>query len=279
MREQSLLLCWGDGANGKTTLLNAIMDCIGTDFAGYAPVELLMATRGDQHPTLLADLFGKRLVVAAETEQGRRLNESRLKMLTGGEKIKARRMHENFWEFAPSHKLVLVTNHKPEVKGQDHAIWRRLRLVPFTARFIDPSEHPGQEIPERSRIDRDLPAKLAAEREGILAWLVDGCLAWQRNGLKAPSIVGKATAEYRGAQDVIQEFLEECCTTGTTDFRVRASAIYGRYTAWTKARGEEQLTQTRFGEALTEKGFTRQKSNGIWYLGVALAQDEFGTVE
>ena len=176
-------------------------------------------------------------------------------------------------------KLVLVTNHKPEVKGTDHAIWRRLRLIPFTTQFIDPNEHPGRDIPRHLQIDRELPAKLAAEREGILNWLVKGCLKWQRDGLKTPAAVTVATAEYKASQDIVQDFLTECCVTGTADFRCRASEIYSKYVIWSRSRGEEPMTQTRFGEALSDKGYQRTKSNGIWYLGVALSHEDVGTVE
>jgi putative DNA primase/helicase len=275
VREQALLLCWGGGANGKTTLLNAIVETLGTDYAGYAPVELLMETRGDQHPTLLADLFGKRFVIAAETEQGRRLNEGRLKVLTGGERIKARRMREDFWEFDPTHKLILVTNHKPEVRGTDHAIWRRLRLVPFKVQFLDPDapENAGRIILDDLRIDRGLPEALRAEREGILAWLVQGCLAWQRDGLRTPAMVHAATAEYRADQDIVGAFVAECCVTGGADYRCRSADLYARFGHWSKAAGEDPMTKKRFGDALTERGIERFQSNGWWYRGLALAQD------
>jgi putative DNA primase/helicase len=272
VREQALPIWWGAGANGKTTLLNAILETIGTDYSGTVPAELLLESRGAQHPTIMADLFGKRLLVAAETGQGRRLNESRLKLLTGGDRIKARRMREDFWEFAPTHKLILVTNHKPEVHGTDHAIWRRLRLVPFTVQFLDPDapENAGKSIPAHLRVDRQLLAALLAERCGILAWLVRGCLDWQAHGLTCPAAVRAATQEYRDAEDRIAQFLAECCLRGP-DYRCRSSDIYGRFKAWCEAAGERAPSHTAFGEALPlQPGVERKKIEGIsWYLGIA----------
>lgn len=273
VREQVLPIWWGAGANGKSTLLTAILETVGPDYAGTAPVELLTDNRGNQHPTILADLFGKRLLVAAETDQGRRLNESRLKRLTGGDAVKARRMREDWWEFAPTHKLVLVTNHKPEVKGTDHAIWRRLRLVPFTVQFLDHEapENAGKEIPPHLRIDRHLHEALRAERPGILAWLVRGCAEWLRNGLPSPPAVLAATKQYREDQDVVGEFITTRCVTGA-DYRVRASDLYGEYKQWfAEERGDERpMSGKAFGGAMTERRFERYTANGTWYRGISL---------
>src|SRR5262249_22300760 len=187
--EQFLWIFWGTGANGKTTFLNTLFGVLGADYAMHAAGDFLVAKK-DAHPTERADLFGKRLVVTAEPEQGRRLAEALVKQLTGGDRIRARRMKENFWEFAPSHKLVLCTNHKPRIRGNDHAIWRRVRLVPFTATF---QEH---------QQDKQLAQKLRAELPGILAWMVRGCLEWQRDGLGLPAVVKAATEEYRSEEDM-----------------------------------------------------------------------------
>lgn len=276
VREQTLPVWWGAGANGKSTIINAILETVGLDYGGMVPAELLMENRGEQHPTILADLFGKRLMVAAETSQGRRLNEARLKTLTGGDRIKARRMREDPWEFTPTHKLLLVTNHKPEVRGTDHALWRRLRLVPFVVRFLDAAapENANRTIPDHLRIDRDLPFALRAERPGILAWLVRGCLDWQRYGLPCPTAVRGATEEYRTAEDVVGTFIAEHCVTGGADFRIRAGALYAAFVKAAEEARERPLTQKRFGEALTERGIERFQSGGWWYRGIALRAEE-----
>jgi putative DNA primase/helicase len=276
--EQNLPIFWGSRANGKSTLVNAVLDTLGTDYAMKANADLLMTSRGERHPTELAGLFGMRLVVASETHQGRHLNESLVKDLTGGEPIRARRMREDFWEFKPTHKVVLLTNHKPRVAGTAEGIWRRLRLVPFVATFWDPAD-PGKkaaELPERLRQDKQLGEKLAAEREGILAWLVRGCLAWQRDGLTLPDKVRAATTEYRQSEDLIAQWIEECCVTGSHDYRNKAGDLFANYRAWCERAGEEEiLNQKSFGDALSERGIERQKSCGvIWRLGIALASDE-----
>lgn len=269
--EQILPIFWGSGANGKSTLVNAVLDTVGGDYAMKANADLLMASRGERHPTELAGLFGMRLVVASETQQGRRLNEALVKDLTGGEPIRARRMREDFWEFKPTHKVILLTNHRPRIVGTDEAIWRRLRLVPFTATFWDPAD-PGKEVAQLSenrRQDKRLGAKLAAEREGILAWLVRGCLDWQREGLTLPEQVKVATREYRQDEDLLGEWLEQHCLTGG-NYRCQSSDLYAAYKAWCERGGEEPMKQKSFGTAMSDRGFQRQKSCGIWYLGVAL---------
>jgi putative DNA primase/helicase len=256
--EQDLHIFWGKGANGKSTLLNVLLEMLGLDYAMKAPTELLMVKRGESHPTERADLFGKRLVVAMETEEGRQLAESLVKELTGGDRIRARRMREDFWEFAPTHKVILCTNHKPRIKGTDHAIWRRIRLVPFTVTFSEDKQ------------DKQLPEKLRAELPGILAWAVQGCLEWQHHGMETPESVLAATKEYRAAEDLLAQWLAECCRTGSPDYRQKAGELYASYHAWCERGGETPQKQKGFGEAMTERGFTREKSNGVRYIGVAL---------
>src|SRR5262249_35834903 len=150
----------------------------------------------------MARLFGKRLVVCVETHEGARLDEALVKELTGGDPIAARRMKENWWEFEPTHKAIMVTNHKPEVRGTDQGIWRRIRLIPFTVCF-----------PEE-RQDKKLGARLESEAEGILTWMAQGCIDWQRIGLGTPTGVRNATNEYRAEQDRLAEFLRVHCVLG-----------------------------------------------------------------
>jgi putative DNA primase/helicase len=254
-----LPILWGVGANGKTTFLNAVMDMLGPDYAMKAATDLLMVKR-NTHPTEKADLFGKRLVVASETEENRRLAESLVKELTGSERIRARRMREDFWEFSPTHKLVLCTNHKPIIRGTDHAIWRRLRLVPFSVVIPDDQQ------------DTTLPDKLRAEATGILNWCLAGCLEWQQHSEQPPKAVTTATQGYRLSQDVLQLFLEECCVE-SDGIRAKASDLYDTYKAWCERSGEHPENQRQFGEAMTDHGFERKVSNGTWYIGVGLQDD------
>jgi putative DNA primase/helicase len=267
VREHALPVWWGNGSNGKTTLATAFLETVGTDYAMKAPADLLLVARGERHPTELADLFGKRLVVASETADGRRFNESLVKDLTGGEHLRARRMREDFWEFSPTHKVVLFTNYRPQVKGTDDGIWRRLQLVPFEVTFWDPDK--AQSGPEALRADKALPDKLRAERPGVLRWCVQGCLGWQREGLTSPAKVVQATNDYRAAEDTLQRFIQECCATGA-GFRCRACHLYACFRRWCQGGGEEEMSQRRFGDALTAKGLQKSVSNGTWYHGIML---------
>lgn len=256
--EHALPVLYGIGANGKSTFVGAIFDLLGTDYSGKASRDLLTAVKGDKHPTALAWLHGKRFVAAIETAEGARLDEALVKELTGGDKINARRMREDFWEFQPSHKIALVTNHKPAIKGTDYAIWRRLRLIPFTVVFPEDKQ------------DKRLGEKLRAELPGILNWMLAGCLAWQKNGLADPPEVLTATAEYRSAEDRLGEFLADRCEEFTSnDYRVKATDLYAAFKAWAKAAGEPEISGKAFGDAMTERGF--QKDAGKrWYLQLRL---------
>ena len=231
-----------------------------------AAPDLFMAKKGESHPTDRADLFRKHLVVAIETEQGRRLNEVLVKEMTGGDRIRARRMREDFWEFSPTHTVLMATNHKPAVTGTDHGIWRRLKLIPFSV------------VMDSSKDDKAMPEKLRAEFPGILAWCVRGCLAWQKDGLQEPESVTQATKNYRSEQDVLGGFLAEH-TIQDVAVRVRCGVLYGRYKSWAESGKETVLTLTGFGLAMQERGFTTKESHGKWYLGIALRPVDDATDE
>ena len=267
VREQCLPVFHGSGANGKSTLLTAIQDALGIDYSTTAPPSLLMEKKTDAHPTELAGLFGKRLVIAQETSQGARLAESTVKQLTGGDRVSARRMREDFWEFTPTHKLILCTNHKPRVKGTDHAIWRRLLLIPFANKFWNPAK--GESGPDELRQDKELPAKLKAEAEGILTWMVQGCLAWQRDGLQVPDIVRAATEVYRSESDTVGRFVAECCLT-VPSVRVKFSALYSALESWCEDAGDSLPSRKFVGEWLRDAGFREHANNGRWYIGVVI---------
>lgn len=259
--EQVFFILWGTGANGKSTLINAILEIMGP-FAMKATSDLLLVSRGDRHPTERADLAGKRIVATIETEEGRLLAESFIKEATGGDPIRARRMREDFWEFLPTHKIWLATNHKPIIRGTDGAIWRRPRLIPFEVA-----------IPEKEQ-DKKLPEKLRKEYAGILAWAVEGCLAWQKEGLGYPEGVKKATENYRSEMDILGDFIDECCEVGES-FRAKASTLYGTYKEWCQEVGECYKNQRTWGRALTERGFERYSNNGTWYRRIGIRETQF----
>ncbi|TXI76865.1 MAG: hypothetical protein E6Q44_14815, partial [Flavobacteriales bacterium] len=262
VREQVLFICHGCGSNGKSVFLNIVRKLLGKLALQAAP-DLLMADRQRRHPTEQADLFGKRLVVCQETAEGRRFNESLVKQLTGGDAITARRMFEDNWTFEPTHKLWLATNHRPEIRGTDHAIWRRIRLIPFNVKFHVPGE--GEPIK-----DTGMEAKLTAELPGIMAWSVRGCLDWQREGLRAPEAVKAATTSYQQEQDVLAAWLADCCIVKRTA-DAKAADLYASYADWCQQSGEHPEPQRRWGMRLTERGFQRQRRMvGIFWLGIGL---------
>jgi putative DNA primase/helicase len=261
VREHIMPIAYGTGSNGKSTILGTLLEVLGPDYAMKCPPDMLMAKKYDTHPTDRADLFCKRLAIAIETQEGRRLNETMVKELTGGDPIRARRMREDFWEFLPTHTLIMATNHKPQIRGTDEGIWRRLKLIPFEVAVT------GEQA------IKDMSERLRAEYPGILAWWVRGCLEWQRKGLDAPSSVRDATQGYREEQDSLGTFLEERTVEVPTGGE-KASYLYTRYAVWAEAGNEAVMNRTAFGLALKARGFESKKSNGcIVYQGIKLLHD------
>jgi putative DNA primase/helicase len=199
--EHLLPVHWGSGANGKSTFIEGCMFALG-DYAAPADPQLLTARTFDAHPTGAADLFGMRLAVLHETDKGSALAEATVKRLTGGDRIKARRMREDFWWFTPSHTFALLTNHKPTIGGTDTAIWRRLRLIPWTV-----------QIPEDKQ-DRELGDRLRLSADAVLRWIVGGYADWRDHGLADPAEVTAATEAWRGESDALARFIEQQCLTG-----------------------------------------------------------------
>ena len=270
VKEDSIAIAYGGGSNGKSKFFGTIIDVMGPDYAGTIPDELLTETKSNQHPCIKADLFGKRFMVAPETAEGSRLNEKRVKSLTGGDRIKARGMNENFWEFVPTHKIIIMTNHKPVVRGNDEGIWRRIALWPFTVRFWDPDK--GENGPPELIADKTIPEKLAAEHGGILAWLVKGCVNWQTQGMKMPATVQEATKAYRSAEDQVGAFIDAQCKVHS-ECRVKVKDLYAAFKAWFEDNGEGEISGKAFGEAMTDKGFSKDHGKR-WYIGLALTTEE-----
>jgi len=263
-RERVLLILHGMGRNGKSTFLEAIREALGAA-EGYAmktPAETLMAKPAGSIPNDIARLKGARFVCASETEAGRRLAEALVKEITGNDTISARFMKAEWFDFKPTHKVWLATNHKPEIRGTDPAIWDRIRLIPFNVRITDDEK------------DTELPEKLKAELPGILAWAVRGCLDWQRHGLGEPEEVKEATADYRAEMDVLAAFIEDRCVVHP-DATVTSKALYAAYAEWCDENGERAEKQRSLGSRLTERGFKRGRGTGNAHirLGIALRSD------
>ncbi len=248
-REQVMFILHGAGANGKSTLLNILALFLG-DYALQTDTDTLMAKKNDAGINNdLARMKGARLVAGVETEENKRLAEVKIKQLTGGDTITARFLFQEFFEFKPQFKLFLATNHRPEIRGTDHAIWRRIRLIPFDVTFA-PDEQ-----------DKGLLDKMKAELPGILAWAVKGCLKWQSEGLGLPDEVKEATESYREEMDVLAAFLSECCTVHA-QAQVTAQELFAAYLKWCQENNEEPLKQTALGRRLSEQQFISTKGTG-----------------
>lgn len=258
-REQVLHLCYGTGANGKSTLLDVLAQLSGeyglqADFQTFLDTGTRNGPRND-----VARLAGARLVRSSEIGENKKLNEGLIKSLTGGDIVSARFLYSEDFEFKPQFKLWLAANHKPVIRGTDYAIWRRMRLIPFEV-TISPEQR-----------DELLPAKLTKELPGVLAWAVAGCQSWLADGLRPPDTVLAATDAYRTESDTIGAFLdEECELSGSYD--TQASSLYTAYVRWAKDNGEYAITATAFGRRLTERGFEIKKVGPFKYrLGLKLA--------
>jgi len=257
VREHILPIAHGSGANGKTTFTNALLGVLGPDYAMKADKNVLVAKQHEGHSTERMDFFGKRFAVASETGDGQRLDEAMVKELTGGDPIRGRRMREDAWEYLPTHKIILATNHKPIIRGTDRAIWRRVCLIPFTVTIAEADQ------------DKDLSDKLRAEAPGILAWAVRGCLAWQRDGLGTPAVVTAATGNYRAEQDLLAQWLDERCVVAQ-DARAPAAGLYADYRVWCEAAGHKPGTKTWLTQRLAERGHGLDKGRR-WYGGIGIA--------
>jgi putative DNA primase/helicase len=245
--EQCMFIHHGPGANGKSTFQETLAAALG-DYAMRTPTETLLVKRSGGVPNDVARLKGARFVTASETEEGRRLAESLVKDLTGQDTISARFMWAEWFDFKPTHALHLSTNHKPEIRGTDPAIWRRIRLIPWAV-TIPPAEQ-----------DRRLAEKLRGELPGVLAWIVRGCLAWQREGLQAPEEVRQATQAYRAEMDVLAAFLADCCVRDEYE-EAFAGELWGAWKRWCEETGEQAGTQKRFGGRLAERGFLNHRDS------------------
>lgn len=247
--EQVIMFCHGLGANGKSTFVETLLSLLGGSDFGYSSAAapgLLIARHGEQHPTEVADLRGRRLVATTEIGEGKRFDEEQVKKLTGGDTLTARYMREDFFSFQPTHKIIVSANHKPTVRATDLGIWRRLLMVPFNVTF-----------PPEQR-DRQLPEKLRNELPGILQWAIRGCLEWQRIGLAPPKRVTDETDAYRASQDVVGRWLADCCRMDRSMW-ASSSDLFASYTAWAKANGEFEGSAKRLSEALIERGCTPEK--------------------
>lgn len=253
--ERKIFFQYGTGANGKTTTNEVIKEVMG-DYAVRTPTETLFIKHDGSIPNDVAKLNGARFVFCSEAEEGKKLAESLIKDITGGDTISARFMRAEWFEFQPTFKVWLATNHKPVIKGTDNAIWDRINLIPFNV-----------SIPESERIPRrEIMDQFKEELAGILAWMVRGCVSWYKHGLQTPNEVKEATSNYRTEMDVIGDFITSCCTL-SPDFEVDAATLYKNYSEWAGKEGiKKPLSNISFGSRMLEKGFERKKGSRNKYI-------------
>ncbi|MDR2094472.1 MAG: DUF5906 domain-containing protein [Treponema sp.] len=249
--EQTMFILFGSGANGKSTFLNTIMYLLG-DYAIATPTETFMRKNGDQYTNDIARLRGTRFVTTTEAEQGRRLSEPLIKKITGNDQMTARFLYGEFFNFTPTFKIFMATNHKPVIKGTDHGIWRRIKLIPFTTR-----------IPEEKQ-DKHLEMKLREEASGILNWLLEGTMRWRREGLRTPAVILSATDEYRGEMDVIGNFLKERCVQ-KPEVSIRIRELFKAYQEWCDENNEHACSERFFSLRLKEMGYERTRTADARY--------------
>jgi putative DNA primase/helicase len=259
--EQVIHFLWGMGANGKSTVSDLLLEMLG-DYAVVCSPDLIMTRRHGGIPNDVARLRGVRLAIMNETGQGGRFDEAKLKDLTGGDKLTARFLHAEFFDFRPTHKLLIRGNHKPAITGTDEGIWRRLRLIPFTV-VIPPEER-----------NPYLLDQLRAELPGVLRWAVEGCLAWQRDKLNPPAAVLTAVSTYRDEADTLGRFIEECCAVRNLA-QVKASVFQKAYATFCREADERPIPSKDLPAELERRGYRYQRTNSArLYLGLELTMDD-----
>jgi putative DNA primase/helicase len=262
-KEHAFFFLHGCGANGKTTFLETLAELL-RDYHTVAPIEMFMSSRNERHPTDLASLRGARLVTASEVSDGRAWDVAKVKALTGGDRIKARFMRQDFFEFTPLFKLIVAGNHRPSLRSIDEAIRRRLYLVPFTVT-----------IPESER-DQELRDKLRAEFPGILAWAVEGAMMWQGEGLAAPESVRAATDDYLASEDSVARWIEDDCDLDGK-YVSPVAALFASWRLWCERAGEYIGSGKRLSQALLERGFVPIRLHGgtRGFIGIQLKPESF----
>jgi putative DNA primase/helicase len=257
--EQIFLFAFGLGANGKSVLLRVLGTIWGDYLRVIQPETLMLQTRTSSGPTPdLARLAGARLVLGSETEEGRALSEALVKQLTGGDMLTARELYGAPFEFRPAFKLILAGNHRPSVRGTDHGIWRRIRLLPFARRFAKEDQDPA------------LADKLLAEADDILAWLVEGANRYLEHGLgHTPRQVVAATESYRTDEDLVGEWMTERTQSSSA---TQSAVLYADFQGWCARTGREPISIQSFGRRLAERGLVKERGRaGAIYHGVCLS--------
>jgi len=264
-REQVMFILYGKGRNGKSIFLETVSDMLGS-YANTIQASTIMVKQMSGINTDIARLKGSRLVTSSEPNEGFRFDEGLIKQLTGGDKITARKLYGEEFEFNAEFKLWLGTNHKPIIRGTDDGIWRRMMLIPFNV-----------QIPQ-DKIDKDLKYKLRREASGILNWAMDGCLKWQREGLKPPASILEASQEYRGEMDVLENFIDDECVKGT-GYKSRAGEMFQVYKKWAEENSEYSMPKQKFAQQMKMKFEYKRDNQGRFYEGIKVNVQEDSRLE
>lgn len=256
--EQCVFFLYGTGRNGKSTFLDVLREILGEYVSNIQP-ETIMVKNGSGNGinSDIARLKGARMVTTVEPNEGVRINEGLIKQLTGDDAVTARKLYGNEFEFKPEFKLWMATNHKPIIRGTDEGIWRRIHMIPFTV-----------QIPQE-KVDRQLKSKLEREYSAILRWAVDGCILWQKEGLKQPRAVLDMVREYRREMDVISAFVDDRCELGEGCYE-RSSDLYAAYSKWCEANNEYKMSNTKFSVELEKRFGKIARKDGKYFLGLKL---------
>lgn len=263
-KEQVYAICYGKGANGKGRFFTALRYVLGS-YSYNAPFSTFELVNRASIPNDLAALERRRFVTSSETNENTRLNEARLKSLSGEDAITARYLHQEFFTFIPVCKIWLAVNHKPRVQDDSYGFWRRVRLIPFEREFKGEDD------------DKDLGEKLQAEAQGILNWLIAGCLEWQQRGLEpTPIKIANATSEYEAESDPLNQFIEDCCLV-KLEAIAKAGDLYSEYCAWAQEEGlrkTEILNSNRFGRRMSAKFNKSHSESGKRYHGIGILTEK-----
>jgi putative DNA primase/helicase len=258
-KEQVMFILYGDGANGKSTLIDVMMDLLG-DYSRQADFTTFLASNSNRIRNDIARLDGARCVSAVEGDRDRRLDEAIIKQLTGGDRITARFLRQEYFEFIPQFKLVLASNNKPRIRGSDNGIWRRIHLIPFNVH-----------IPENER-NPNLKAELHSEMSGILNWALAGFAEWQCIGLAMPETVKAATDAYRAEMDEKTRFINEMCVE-ENGAEVSATELYQAYRQDCLDEGGTPDSQKKFGAYMTKSGYEKERRPRMTYIGIKLGSN------
>ncbi|MEX6042251.1 phage/plasmid primase, P4 family [Staphylococcus haemolyticus] len=257
-REQIMFILFGKGRNGKSIFVETIAEILG-DYSNNMQAKSLMVKKNDNVNTDIARLSKARFVTSSEPNEGFRFDEGLIKQITGGDKVTARFLYAEEFEYTPKFKIWVSTNHKPIIRGTDDGIWRRLVLIPFDV-----------QIPEE-KVDKDLKYKLLREAPAILNWMAEGAYMWMREGLELPEKLKDAGQTYRTEMDVVEQFIQEKCKR-VEDVRETGKALYEEYKKWADENNEYKMDKNKFGKKLKEKFRSKKMNNGVNYLGVELTE-------